>query len=241
MLATRRARYSGYLSWLLVGAIGAVEGIYGRTQYLGDWISYLNVSRAVSVLDWRGIFDPMWSPGYPVLVALARGVFPHTAEGEWHAITLLNWLIYLAAFASWRYLIREASEFYALLSAQPERRLDDDPAAIWITCCAFLSCTLCLDRVSSVAPDLLITTLFLLSVGTGAFTSDTTCCEPRGDPGADFGAGCWAKGVFVLRRDPAFYAVFCCSQKADLQPNIAGRSVGVAPCVCPLRGGNFLV
>lgn len=92
--------------------LGALEGIYGRTQYLGDWISYLNVSRAVSVLDWKRIFDPMWNPGYPALVAVARVIFPHTAEGEWYAITLLNWLIFLFALGSWQYLIRAAVEFY---------------------------------------------------------------------------------------------------------------------------------
>ena len=32
------------LSWVLVSLLGAVEGVYGRAQYLGDWIPYLNVS-----------------------------------------------------------------------------------------------------------------------------------------------------------------------------------------------------
>src|SRR5260370_779166 len=107
-----RVGVSRAVSWLIVGTLGAFEGIYGRTQYLGDWISYLNVSRAVSGLNWKGIFDPMWSPGYPVLVALARAIFPQTAEGEWNAINLLNWLIFLMAYGCWLYLIRQALEFY---------------------------------------------------------------------------------------------------------------------------------
>src|SRR6202012_4736929 len=68
MSSWNHSRISTALSWLLVGILGAVEGLYGRTQYLGDWLCYLNVSRAVSSLDWKGIFDPMWNAGYPILV-----------------------------------------------------------------------------------------------------------------------------------------------------------------------------
>jgi hypothetical protein len=181
------------MSWLVVGTIGALEGIYGRTQYLGDWISYLNVSRAVSALDWRGIFDPMWNPGYPALVALARGIFPHTAEGEWSAITLLNWLIFLMAYASWRYLIRQAIEFY-----EPSLTgLRDHPIVLWTTSCAFLSCALCLDRVSSVCPDLLVATLFILAAAQILSLLNRPGAIRAIGLGVTLGVGCWVKGVFL--------------------------------------------
>jgi hypothetical protein len=61
-------------SWARVAAFGAVEGFYGRTQYAGDWISYLNVSRAISALNWPAIFDPMWKPQ-------AAGAMLKTAAG----------------------------------------------------------------------------------------------------------------------------------------------------------------
>jgi len=92
-----------------------VEGIYGRTNYLGDWISYLNVSRAISSHDWKCIFDPMWNAGYPALVFLARSFAPPTAVGEWYAITALNWIIFLATYASLRYLLRQRRNFTARL------------------------------------------------------------------------------------------------------------------------------
>jgi hypothetical protein len=147
--------------WLFVGTIGALEGMYNRTQYMGDWISYLNVSRAVSAGDWRRIFDPMWNPGYPALVALARAMFPRTPEGEWNAITLLNTVIFLMAYASWRYLIGNALELYDPSLSRYKR----NPFVQWIGCCAFLSCALGLDSVSNVSPDLLVTTLFLFATG----------------------------------------------------------------------------
>ena len=45
--ALRRQRLHLVFSWITVGLLGGVEAVFGRTQYLGDWISYLNVSQAV--------------------------------------------------------------------------------------------------------------------------------------------------------------------------------------------------
>ena len=118
---------------LVIGLLGALEGKYGRTQYFGDWISYLNVSRSLSAFHWKASFDPMWNPGYPALVAMARFVLPGTPEGEWNAITLLNWLIFLFAYACWRYLIREALGLYHPCSIEVRNR----PLVVWTGCCSF--------------------------------------------------------------------------------------------------------
>lgn len=192
--ALSKAAVSGAISWLIVVMLGAVEGIYGRTQYLGDWISYLNVSRAVSAFDWKGIFDPMWTPGYPILVALVRGIFPHTADGEWNAITLLNWLIFIMAYGAWRYLIYQALEFY-----EPSLvGLRHHPIALCTTCCAFLSCTLCLQQVSSVCPDLFVTALFILASAQILSLLNRPNALGAIGLGITLGAGCWVKGIFFL-------------------------------------------
>ena len=188
-----RAWLTRALSWLIVGTFGAVEGMYGHTRYLGDAISYLNVSRAASALDWKSIFDPMWSPGYPVLVALMRALFPHTAEGEWRAITFLNWIIFLAAYGSLRYLVLQAIEF-----CNPSLiRLKDHPVVLWTGICAFLSCNLCLNNVSSVGPDLLVTTLFVLASGQTLALLNRPSAPRAIALAVTLGAGCWIKGVFL--------------------------------------------
>ena len=181
------------LRWLVVGTLGAVEGIYGRTQYLADWISYLNVSRAVSALEWKDVFNSMWSPGYPLLVALMRRSFPQTPEGEWYAITFLNWLIYLSAYASWRYLIRSAIEFYKPAAVGLRNR----PFVVVTTDCIFLSCALGLNQVSSVSPDLLVCTLFVLAAAQTLSLLIQPTVSRSVILGAVLGAGCWVKGVFL--------------------------------------------
>ena len=182
-----------FVTWLIVGLAGAVDSVYGRTQYFADWISYLNVSREITALNWRGIFDPMWPPGYPALVALIRAIFPRTAEGEWYAISLLNWIIFLCAYASWRYLVRKVIE-----SQKPNvAGLADHPVTTGITSCIFLSCTLCLDQVSSVSPDLLVTTLFLLAAAQSICLILRPTVSTAVILGVVLGTGCWVKGVFL--------------------------------------------
>ena len=181
------------ISWLVVGAAGLLEGAYGRTQYLGDAISYLNVSRAISAFDWAGIFDPMWNPGYPALIAIARAIAPSTPDGEWYAITLLNWIIFLGAFAAWRNLVRTSIAF----CMPGSEALYKHPVATWTTGCVFLGCNLGLDNVSSVYPDLLITTFFMLAGGQLLRLIERQTLSSATSLGAILGLGIWIKGVFA--------------------------------------------
>lgn len=218
--------------WVLVAMLGGLEGLYGRTQYLADWISYLNVSRAVAALDWQQIFNPMWSPGYPALVALARAFSPSTPDGEWYAITVLNLLICLAAYGSWRRLIRLVIQFYDPTLAT----LWNDPAAIWATCCAFIGCVLCLDRVSSVCPDLLITTLFLLASGQLISLLTRPTVMRAIALGAILGAGYWAKAVFLWFA-VAFLIIFAFS---GFLRKLPWRSCSVAAFVFFIMSGPYV-
>jgi hypothetical protein len=181
------------LAWLLIMILGAWQSVFGRTQYLGDWICYLNVSRAVSALDWRAIFDPMWNPGYPVLVALAREFAPQTSAGEWYAISVLNWLIFLGAFASWRYLVRQALILY---DPSLEGR-ENTPTFLWTTTCLFLSCILGLERVSSVSPDLLVSALFILAAAQVVAQLNSFRVSSTVMLGIVLGVGFWVKSVFL--------------------------------------------
>ena len=178
-------------SWAAVAVFGAVEGLYGRTQYFGDWISYLNVSRAVRALDWRAIFDPMWSPGYPVLVAFARAFAPSTPEGEWYAITVLNLAIFLGAFAAWRFLVRTAVAFCEPASLD----LTNHPLAIWTTTWLFLGCFLGFENVSASTPDLLVAAGFILATALTLRVIQRRILLDATALGLVLGLGAWVKGA----------------------------------------------
>ena len=187
------------LPWLAVASAACVEGLFGRTQYLGDWISYLNVSRAVAALDWPGIFNPMWNPGYPLLVALARGVAPRTPEGEWYAITFLNMMIFLGTYAAWRHLIRSAIAFYRPAS----EGMANHPVAVWTTSWLFLGCALGLQNVSAVSPDLLVMMGFLLATAQALCLIRRRTLMDAAVLGLLLGIGVWVKGIFS-----AFASIF---------------------------------
>lgn len=190
----RRSRSSWVvLSWIAVGVLGAIEGFYGRTIYLNDYIAYLDVSRAIDRHDWVGALNPMWSPGYPFLVALARNFAPPTPEGEWYAITILNLLIFLVTYAAWRYLIHSAIEYYRPSSLG----MENHPIAVWATGWLFIGCCVGLVNVSNALPDLLVTACFILGT---AFTLQLICKSRARDGllfGLLLGAAVWIKGALL--------------------------------------------
>ena len=76
---------SGCLTCFVL-VLGAVEGWFWRTDFATDAISYLDISRAIPARDWKMIFNPLWSVGYPLLMAIGRPLFPATPNGEWLSI-----------------------------------------------------------------------------------------------------------------------------------------------------------
>lgn len=204
------------LSWIVIGILGMVEGLYGRTQYYGDWISYLNVSWAVSNVDWREIFNPFWNPGYPALVAAGRALAAPTPEGEWYAITAVNWLIYLVAYAAWRGLIKNALALYWPGSLALSRH----PFTIWIGVCIFLGACLALNPVSAACPDLLVTTGFLLASGQLLSLIRRRDVSTAIFLGLILGIGVWVKGVFTPFASLFILTLFiyCCTRGALWRP-----------------------
>ena len=204
------------LSWIAVGVLGAIEGFYGRTIYLNDYIAYLDVSRAIDRHDWAGALNPMWSPGYPFLVALARHLAPPTAEGEWFAITILNLLIFLVTYGAWRYLARRAIEFY-----RPScLGMENHPVAVWATAWLFIGCCVGLVNVSNALPDLLVTACFIL----GTALTLQLICESRIRDGLLFGlllgASVWIKGALLTFTVFLFITAVagCYKRHASLRP-----------------------
>jgi hypothetical protein len=181
------------LSWLALAVLGAIQGLYGRAIYANDFIAYLDVSRAIAAADWAGALNPMWSPGYPLLVALTRSLAPATAEGEWYAITLLNLVIFLATYGAWRFLIRSAIGFYHPSALG----IENHPVAVWTTWWMFVGCCLALQNVSDVWPDLLVTAYFLLGT---ALILRLISKGRIGDGllfGLVLGTGVWIKGALL--------------------------------------------
>lgn len=147
----------------IVLPLGMLEGWYGRVDYSGDAIPYLDMARAVHNGDWKLAFNPLWGLGYALLIAFFETFFAATPAGEWNAIHLLNLLIYCACYFSFMFLLRTICRS---IGPAPDGSVFKAEGRIVLAGTAlFLCAELCIDRVSRVGPDTLITTLVLFAVG----------------------------------------------------------------------------
>lgn len=151
---------SGGFPWfapatLLVLAVGAVEGWYGKTVagdvYGSDAVQYLDIARSFERGDVHTALNPLWSSGYPALLALVRPNFGAGNAAEWNSIRLLNFLIFAVSWLGLAVLMKE------LLHGRLRSFVT------WFgAMCVFLTAQVCMDQVSRVGPDQLVAAIFFL-------------------------------------------------------------------------------
>jgi len=185
---------------------GAFEGVYGRVEYSGDAISYLNVVRAIHGGDWHAVFSPYWGLGYPLLLSAWLPLFPSDPGGEWDGILCLNLVILILTFFSFYRLVRlafeliqgrvgktgTAAERFLLIAALP----------------VFLSTEVSIDNVSRVSPDMLVACLVFASVGTLLEMVRQPNSRNAVTLGFCLGLGYLVKGIF-LPLSLAFLGIEC--------------------------------
>ncbi len=159
-LTSRPVLLAVLLFFFVVLPLGMIEGWYGRVDYSGDAIPYLDMARAVHTGDWKLAFNPLWGLGYALLIAFFKVFFPATPAGEWNAIHLLNVVVYSACYFSFIFLLRTVRRFF-----EPVESMTAGSQLILAGTALFLSAELCIDTVSRVGPDTLVTTLVLLALG----------------------------------------------------------------------------
>ncbi len=153
MSETTRRRWWFFLISAFILTLGWLEGWYGPTVagdvYGSDAVQYLDIAQAFERGDVHSALNPIWSQGYPALLALLRPFFAPGLEGEWNSIRALNFAIFVFSWLAFAALVRE------LLSKRETSTL---VGAAFV----FLTAQLCLDQVSRVGPDQLVAAIFFL-------------------------------------------------------------------------------
>lgn len=152
----------------LVLLVGSIEGWYGRLEYSGDDISYLNVTKMIHFGDWKAALNPLWSIGYPLLLSFFHRLFPSTLHGELAAIFTLNISICLFSWFSFLWLLHSIVQFTrnTLPQSHPDTLQPSfSPFLLVAGTCVFLVAQIGFGNVSIVGPDQLIAGLFFLAVG----------------------------------------------------------------------------
>lgn len=175
---------------LLVLTVGALEGWYGKTVagdvYGSDAVQYLDIARAFERGDLHSALNPLWSQGYPALLAFARPLFGAGNTGEWNSIRVVNLLIFAFCWLCFVGLLRE------MWRGRP-RSTVMTLGAVSI----FLTAQVCMDQVSRVGPDQLVAAIFFLVCMLFLRMRRMPSAQLGVVLGLALGAGFLAKAVFL--------------------------------------------
>ena len=184
--------------WLLSSLVvlllfGAFEATYGRGDYSGDAISYLDLSRAISDGHWRLAFNSLWSIGYPLLLCLTHLTANLEPVCEWNSIHLLNLLILAGTYFSGLFLLD------AILACQDVDREDRSYSRFIFAAynCIFFAIELGMNLVSRVSPDMLVVCFYLLASGAALWMLKRACLSDGVLLGFALGLGFLAKAIFL--------------------------------------------
>ncbi len=188
--------------------LGILNAWTSRHAARSDTISYLDLASALLGGDFQALLNPYWSPLYPVLLSLLLGLVNPSPYWEFAVVHLTDLLIYLAALASFQFLLRQwihSNRLRAEALASQSRALL--PQWTWapLGYGLFLWSSLVLIwRSPGGTPDLLVAAVtylaagLVLRIGVGAASLATFAAL-----GLTLGLGCLAKAA-VLPLAPVF-------------------------------------
>ncbi len=187
------------LTTLVVLLLGALEGWFGKTDsgdlYGSDAVQYLDCARAITRHDWHSALNPLWSQGYPTLLALTHALFPHAAQNgiqpsiaaDWLTTRLLNLAIFAFCWLTFSLLLAELNRL------RPLSRL-----TLVAATATFLTAQIGLDQVSRVGPDQLVAALFFLACALILRLSRSPTNRVAALLGLTLGVGFLVKAAFLV-------------------------------------------
>jgi len=106
-------RLSRAASWMLEAplaliaiGLGAVQAWNHRFDFASeDIVSYLDIADAFLQGDWSTVVNGMWSPLYPVILAVAQAVLHWPPAWDACRVKLVNFVVFLAALACFRFFL----------------------------------------------------------------------------------------------------------------------------------------
>ena len=155
-------------TWLTVIVLGFLHAWAGRHVIEPDGVSYLDVADKYLAGDWRWAINAYWSPLYSWLLGLALLVGRPTSYWEYPLVHLVNFLVYVSAFACFEFFLSQLVRSQAELSKDSRDTAEIFfPAWAWrlLGCVLFLWSTLFLITLSTVTPDMCVAALVFLASG----------------------------------------------------------------------------
>src|ERR1051326_41517 len=106
-LACQSHRALQGVAWLVVALFGALYAWVARHQINTDGLSYLDIGDAYLRGDWAAAINAYWNPFYSWLLGIALRVLAPTPYWEFGVAHLVNFVVYLGAFAGFAFFLEE--------------------------------------------------------------------------------------------------------------------------------------
>lgn len=121
-LTDRRSRRIALLCRILLVLLALAETWSQRHFLNEDGVSYLDMSDWLLRHNWHLLVNPIWSPLYPALMGIATWLTRPSAAWEVPLVHLVNFLIFVAALASFEFMLRQAVRVLGKIDEGDTRR-----------------------------------------------------------------------------------------------------------------------
>jgi hypothetical protein len=126
-----RYKLTRLICWIICIGFALLEA-WSQRQFINeDGISYLDMSDVLLRHNWHLLINPIWSPLYPFLIGVATWLTHPSAQWEIVIVHALNFVIFLAALASFEFLLRRV---ICVLGREngPEDGASGEPRPVWM-------------------------------------------------------------------------------------------------------------
>ena len=188
-------------------------------------MEYLDIARSIQHHDFHSVLNPLWSQGYPALLAAARPLFPVGPVGDWRDTRAVNFAIFAADYFAFLFL------FIGLLRSRTQIGDSKHTLFLWAAALAiFLITQICIGQVSRANPDELVTTLFFVACGLLVRILNPLTSKPLRLGlllGLTLGLGFLAKTVFLILGCGllVLLALALFTKRRSLKPSMAAAAI----------------
>lgn len=154
--------------WFAVALLGAFDAWLGRNTFNPDGISYFDVADSYYRGNWDQAINAYWSPLYSWLVGLAFWILRPTPAWELKVVTLVDFLIFLAAMSCFHYFLKGLMLYHKKRSTnEGSGRYATFPDWGWVSLgyAQFAWSSICLMGVSADTPDMCVAAIVYLATG----------------------------------------------------------------------------
>lgn len=156
--------------WWTIAILSGLISIIPVSFYMNaDGICYMNIASLYQRGEFSAAINGFWSPLYSILIAIAFKVIPTSPYFESAVVHGLNFLIYLGAFAAFRFFLANLRATQAVSTGADSHEFFSVSFSVAVEIilahALFFWAMLALIELYSVTPDILVALLVFLAAG----------------------------------------------------------------------------